>query len=61
MLKVVPDYLKTKNMCKNTVGKLRFVIKYVLIQCKTEEIWDNVILENGGMLNFLIVTRIKNV
>ena len=29
MLEFVPDHLKTKNMCKHTVMKLPFVIKYV--------------------------------
>ena len=30
MLKFVPDHLKTKTMCKHTVRKLAFVIRYVL-------------------------------
>ena len=46
-------------MCKNSIEKLPFVIKYVLDQCEIEEIWSKAILENGGMLNFLTVTRIK--
>ena len=29
MLKIIPDYLKTKKMCKNVVEKLPFVIRYV--------------------------------
>ena len=44
MLKVVPDYLKTKKMCKNAVKKLPLVIKYVPNQYKTQEICDKVIL-----------------
>ena len=30
MLKLVPDHLKTKKMCKHAVKKLCFIIKYVL-------------------------------
>ena len=29
MLKLVPDHLKTKSMCKNPARKLPFVITYV--------------------------------
>ena len=29
MLRFAPDHLKTKTMCKNTVKKLPFIIKYV--------------------------------
>ena len=36
MLKFVPDHLKTKTMCKHTVKKLPFVIRYLHNQCKTE-------------------------
>ena len=46
-------------MCKNSIEKLPFVLKYVLDQCEIDEIWGKVILENGGMLHFLTVTRIK--
>ena len=30
ILKFVPDYLKTKKICKDAVEKLSFVISYVL-------------------------------
>ena len=53
MLKVIPDYLKTKKMCKNGVKKLPFVINYVPNQYKTQEICDKVILENDRTLKFV--------
>ena len=53
MLKVVPDYHKTKKMCKNGVKKLPFVINYVPNQYKTQEICDKVILENDRTLKFV--------
>ena len=53
MLKIVPDYLKTKKMCKNAVKKLAFVINYVPNQYKTQEICDKVILENDRTLKFV--------
>ena len=37
MLKFVPDHLKTKNMFKNAVEKLPFIIRYVRDQYKTQE------------------------
>ena len=37
MLKFVPDYLKTKKICKCTVKKLLFVIRYVPDRYKTEQ------------------------
>ena len=40
-------------MCKNAVKKLLFVIRYVRDQYKTQEIYDKVIAENGGMLKFV--------
>ena len=35
MLKLVPDYLKTKKMCKRAVKKFPFIIRYVPNQYKT--------------------------
>ena len=35
MLKLVPDHLKTKNMCKHAVKELAFVIRYIPNQYKT--------------------------
>ena len=37
MLKFVPDHLKTKNMFKNAVEKLPFIIRYVRDQYKAQE------------------------
>ena len=53
MLKLVPDHLKTKNMCKNAVKNLPFVIMYVSDRQKTQEMCDKIILENDGMLRFI--------
>ena len=30
MLKIVPDYLKTKKMCKHAVKKLPYLLRFVL-------------------------------
>ena len=38
-------------MCKNAVKKLPFVIKYV--RYKIKGICDKVIIENGGMFEFV--------
>ena len=35
MLKFVPDYLKTKKMCKHAVKKLLFVIRHIPDRYKT--------------------------
>ena len=43
---LVSDYLKNKNMCKNAVKKLPFVIMYVLDRHKTQEMCIKVILEH---------------
>ena len=51
MLRLIPDYLKTKKMYKHAVKKLPFIIKYVLNQHKTQQMCDKVILKNGGILN----------
>ena len=37
MLKFVPDYLKTKKMCKHAVKKLPYLLRYVSYQCKTQQ------------------------
>ena len=36
ILRLVSDHFKTKRMCKNTVKKLSFVIRYVFYQYKTK-------------------------
>ena len=51
MLKCVPDHLKTKNMCKYTVKKLTYLLRYVPDQYKTQQMHDKAILENGGTIN----------
>ena len=53
MLRFVPDHLKTKIMLKNAVKTLPFVIKCVPDPYKTKEICDKIIIENGGMLEFI--------
>ena len=35
MLKLVPDHLKTRQICNYVIKKLPFVIRYVLDQYKT--------------------------
>ena len=40
-------------MFKQEVKELPFVIRYVLDQYKTQEMYDKAILENGGILEFL--------
>ena len=37
MLRLVPDYLKTKKICKDAVKKLLFIIRYVIDWCKTQQ------------------------
>ena len=48
ILKCVPDYVKTKKMCKHPVEKLPFLKRYVADQCKTQQMCDKAVLENGG-------------
>ena len=37
LLKFVPEYLKTRNMCTSAVKKLKFVLMYVPDQYKTKK------------------------
>ena len=37
MLKFVPDYLKTKTICKHAIKKLPYLLRYVPDQCKTKQ------------------------
>ena len=37
MLEFVPDYLKTKKMCKHAVKKLLYLLRYVSDQYKTQQ------------------------
>ena len=53
MLKFVPDYLKTKNVCNNPVKKLLFATMYIPDRYKTQEMCNKVILKNGRMLSFI--------
>ena len=48
LFKFAPDHLKARKMCKHTVKKLPFVIRYVLDQNETQQMCDKAILENGG-------------
>ena len=50
MLKLVPDHLKTKQMCNYAVKKLPYLLGYVHNQCKTKTICNRAILKNGGTL-----------
>ena len=50
MLKLVPDHLKTKKICKHAVKKLPCLLKYVTDQYKTPQMCYKDILENGGTL-----------
>ena len=50
MLKLMPDHLKTKQMCNYAVKKLPYLLGYVPNQCKTKTICNGAILENGGTL-----------
>ena len=52
MIRLVPNHLKAKKMCKIAVKKLPSVIKYVSDQYKSNEMW-NVTKENDGMLKFI--------
>ena len=40
-------------MCKHAVKKLPYLIRYVPDQCKTQQMCDKAILENGGTLKSL--------
>ena len=37
MLKIIPDHLKTKKMCKNAVKKLSLEIRYIPQQYKPQQ------------------------
>ena len=50
MLRIVPDHLKTKKMCKHAVKKLLSVIRYVPDPYNAQQMWDKAILENCGTL-----------
>ena len=68
ILRLVPDYFKTKKMCKHAVKKLSFMIRYVPDWCKTRvsatvkkstvnavfPIWPIVELLNLRFPNYLI-------
>ena len=50
MSKFVPDLFKTEKICKNTVKKLPFAIRYVLDRSKTQLISDKAIVENDATM-----------
>ena len=49
MLKFVPDHLKTKNMCKHSVEKFLYPLRYLPHQYKTQQMCK-AIPENGETL-----------
>ena len=49
ILKFIPDYHKTKEICKHGVKKLSFEI-YIHDWCKTQQTCDKAFLENGETL-----------
>ena len=53
-LRFAPYHLNTKTMSKHAVTKLPFVIRYVPDQYKTQQMCDNVILENRGIFSRLL-------
>ena len=46
ILKFVPDYLRTKKICKRVVTNSLYLLRYVADQCKTQRMCDKAILEN---------------
>ena len=40
-------------MFKDVVKKLLFVVKYVPDRCKTNKMCNKIIIENGGLLEFI--------
>ena len=50
ILKFVPDYLKTKQLCNCAVKKLPFVIRYAPNRYKTLKMCNRAILKNVGTL-----------
>ena len=50
-------------MCKHAVKKLPYLIRYVPDQCKTQQMCDKAILENGGTLKSLsdLIQKLRNV
>ena len=53
MLKFVPDNLKTIKICKYSVKKLPYTLRYIPHWYKTQKRCDKAILENGGALKFV--------
>ena len=47
MLELAPDHLK---MCKHTVKKSPYLLKYIPDRYKTQKMCNKAILENGGAL-----------
>ena len=46
ILKFVPDYFRTKKICKHVVTKSPYLLRYVADQYKTQRMCDKAILEN---------------
>ena len=50
ILKVFPNDVKTKKMCKYALKKLPYLLRYVPDQYKTQQMRVKATLENGGIL-----------
>ena len=53
MLKFVPDYLKTKKMCKHPAKKLTFVIRCIFVRYKIQQICDKAVDNYANELEFV--------
>ena len=53
MLKLVPDHLKTKQMCNYAVKKLPYLLRYFLDWYKTKKMCNRAILKIDGTLGFV--------
>ena len=59
VLRFVSHHLKTKKTFKNPFKMLLFVVRYVTDWYKTQEMYDKIILENGGTLMMILSLLIK--
>ena len=50
ILRLVPNHLKPKKICKNAVKKLPFIVRYGPGQYVTKQMCDKVNLEIGGTI-----------
>ena len=54
MIRFVLDDLKTRNMRKNAVRKLPFLIRNIPDQYKTEQMCHKAVVENSGTVKFVL-------